>query len=253
MKPPANTVEIQILNKQDTEKSNKEEKQIVRDVNLPENQMDDNKTKARFLSENRQRVLVETQAKNVGLSRNQDPYRPQPKWQTPKKFNAVDELKNYEAVPMIKPQPQTQPDSPSTVGETLPKDVTIGSFTALNTDRFTYYSFYARIEELIRYRWESRVRAAVETFDRHYLSTVVGQRNWITQAEFLLTKEGRLHSVLIMKESGIRKFDQAVIGAFREANIFPNPPQEMIEDDGFIHIKYSFNVYYEPSLMASSK
>ena len=43
----------------------------------------------------------------------------------------------------------------------MPKEITVGSFTALNTDRYLYYSFYARIEELIRFRWESAVRQAM--------------------------------------------------------------------------------------------
>ena len=46
-------------------------------------------------------------------------------------------------------------------GERLPEDVRIGNFTALNTDRFVYYTFYARVEEQIRHRWVRYVKAAI--------------------------------------------------------------------------------------------
>lgn len=49
----------------------------------------------------------------------------------------------------------------STTGEQLPQDIQIGDFTALNTDRFVYYTFYARIEEQIRHRWVRYVKAAI--------------------------------------------------------------------------------------------
>ena len=49
-----------------------------------------------------------------------------------------------------------------------------------------------------------------------------------------------------MKESGIPHFDAAAVNAFLDARIFPNPPQEMIQEDGLIHIKFGFTVNYNP-------
>jgi TonB family protein len=138
----------------------------------------------------------------------------------------------------------------STVGESLPTDVKVGSFTALNTDRYLYYTFYARIEELVRYRWESRVMDTINGFDRGTMMSA-GNRNWITHVEFLLDRTGLLKSAVILKESGIQRFDLAAVNAFKEARIFPNPPQEMVKDDGMIHLRFTFNVNYRPATLSN--
>ena len=78
---------------------------------------------------------------------------------------------------------------------------------------------------------------------------MLGTRNWVTGIDIWITPDGRFHSAHIMKESGIKKFDTAAAAAFREAGMFPNPPQEMVEDDGYIHLKYSFNVRFQPSTL----
>ncbi|MNT09220.1 Gram-negative bacterial tonB protein [compost metagenome] len=137
----------------------------------------------------------------------------------------------------------------SRVGESLPTDVSVGSFTALNTDRYTFYTFYARIEELVRFRWETQVGRAIDSFDRNTLLQA-SDRNWITQVEFILDARGELKQAIIMKSSGIKQFDMAAVNAFKEARIFPNPPRELVEEDGYIHLKYSFNVNYRPPAMA---
>ncbi len=56
-----------------------------------------------------------------------------------------------------------------------------------------------------------------------------------------------------MKESGLKSFDQAAVQAFAQARMFPNPPEDMIESDGLIHLKYSFQVHYEPKVLVKSR
>lgn len=137
----------------------------------------------------------------------------------------------------------------STIGEALPNEVQIGSFTALNTDRYLFYSFYARIEDLIRYRWESSVERAINTIPRERFQASVNNR-WVTQIEVLLNAKGNFQRVLMMKPSGLPAFDQAAAQAFAQARYFPNPPKEMVEEDGLIHLKYSFTVQFDPRLLA---
>jgi hypothetical protein len=40
----------------------------------------------------------------------------------------------------------------------------------------------------------------------------------------------------------VKEVDRAAVAAFSEANYFPNPPKEMAEKDGRIHLKYAFVV-----------
>jgi TonB family protein len=138
----------------------------------------------------------------------------------------------------------------STVGESLPDDVSVGDFTALNTDQYQFYTFYARVEDLVRYRWESHVRNAIDYFDRRAVVKNISQKTWITQIEFLIDPNGHLKKAILLKESGIALFDQSSVRAFEDAKVFPNPPKEMVQSDGFIHLRYSFHVYFNPSYMA---
>lgn len=247
--------------------SQKKQQAIVRNAFVPDKlKAQDDESLARFLSEQRQRVKKETQAANTGMTQN----REGKSRDTTADQNASAAANNRQDAKNGK---QTARDlekegfktwdpggdiramnrasasraaAASTTGEALPTDVSIGSFTALNTDRFTYYTFYARVEELVRFRWESRVEAALGGLDRNAM-VAMGNRPWVSGVEFLVSPDGHLKSALVMKESGVKKFDLAAINAFKEAAFFPNPPKELVEDDGMIHLKYSFTVYYNPS------
>ncbi|WP_413585208.1 energy transducer TonB [Bdellovibrio sp. HCB274] len=243
----------------------KNNQQIVRQALAPDKlKAPDDETMARFLSEQRQRVRKEMQAADSGMTENRTntstlpkPASEKTKQQAQQKtevdktetdkdgYRAVDVAKELAAMNALN-------QGQSTVGELLPTDVSIGSFTALNTDRYLFYSFYARIEELVRYRWESRVQTAINGMDPS-MAMSLSRRNWNTQVEFLLDKKGFLQKAIIMKESGIKNFDAAAVNAFREARIFPNPPQEMIEDDGYIHLRYTFTVNYMPPTLVNSR
>lgn len=246
-------VDIVILSPEDAQKQQmSSQQQTVRQADPPEDQISDMKEKARFKSAKEQRVLVETQAHAQGLTQNR---QEQPRFiqenesrQKPSQKSSSKPLVlsqsgiDYSQFDKFEVQKEIQNVGPSTTGELLPKDVSVGSFTALNTDKFTYYTFFSRIEELVRFRWESKVKEAAASFNPGYFSKIVSQKNWVTQIEFLLKPNGELYQVRFVKESGIAKFDMAPVWAFKDARIFPNPPQELVEADGFIHLDYSFNV-----------
>lgn len=132
----------------------------------------------------------------------------------------------------------------STTGEALPKDIQVGDFTALNTDRFVYYTYYARIEEQIRHRWVRYVKAAI--FGGGDLRE--GQAEYVTNLEIILNREGDFLRAIIHDASGSRDIDAAPILAFREARRIPHPPREMIKDDGTIRLYYSFHVDQLPAV-----
>ncbi|MBV2170022.1 MAG: energy transducer TonB [Bdellovibrio sp.] len=236
-----------------------EKKQVVRQTLAPEKlKAPDDETLARFLSEQKQRVREETQAAQSGMTENRSNQgtaqnkKNAPSEKTTTSRGEDQDKDGYRTVDISKELQEMNRfnDGMSTIGESMPRDVKVGSFTALNTDRYLFYTFYARMEELIRFRWETRVQQAINNFDHNTL-TSVGNRNWVTHVEFLLDKNGFLRSALVMKESGIKSFDAAAINAFKDARVFPNPPQEMVQDDGFIHIKFSFTVNYNPPVLVN--
>lgn len=253
--------DVVLIEKDPTEDKHEFER-VVRQADAPENLKEDLKDKARFLSESEQRVLQETQARRTGLTRNgralpenswMKTMRQPPQSSTPaQQAQERAERDGYEPIriPKASEMPRTAfEDAPSTVGELLPDDVALGDFTALNTDRFKYYSFYSRVEELVRFRWERGLQQALNSFDRQYLLGTIGRRTWLTRIEFWLTPDGKFHSAHLHKESGVRRFDLAAVNAFKDAAFFPNPPREMVEKDGFIHLQYSFNVRWSPSVL----
>ncbi len=140
----------------------------------------------------------------------------------------------------------------STVGEMLPDDIKFGDFTALNTDRHLFYSFYARMEELIRYRWVTYARAAVAGVTPQMLRQQ-GKENFLTKVEVVLDPKGRLVRTIVHEGSGLQNLDEAPVKAFTDVGSFPNPPAEMVKEDGFIHIYYAFNVNMVASALPNER
>lgn len=138
----------------------------------------------------------------------------------------------------------------STVGETLPQDIRIGDFTALNSDRFTYYTFFARMEEVFRPKWINHVKAAVYTYQQSQRRT--REEEFVTQIELLLDKDGNFVRGILHKGSGNEALDLAPVRAFRDALKFPNPPQEMLKDDQLIHLDYQFTVHFVPQYLGTA-
>jgi len=124
-----------------------------------------------------------------------------------------------------------------------------GTITALNTDRYLYYSFFSRATELIYFRWDSAVQASLPGVS----ARMAGKSNndkWTTLVEIWLKPNGEFHSAHVMKESGIVEFDRVATNAFRQAGFFPNPPKELVEPDGFIRLKWGLTVYFDPKVLA---
>lgn len=236
---------------------------MVREAEPPRTD-DDANDPARFLSASRRRVSVETQARETGLTQN-NPRAPsadswlrqvKPPARAPGRTPSLAERITLDGTsPVRVPRPEDDLGElanfrPSTVGERLPDDVSLGDITALNTDQFRFYSFFSRIEELVRFRWEDGLRRAIEAYSR----TVVrarGTTTWTTRVQFVIGPDGRLISARVLKESGLHRFDLAAVQAFRDAAVFPNPPREMMSKDGTIKIDYAFSVRWDPQTLVS--
>lgn len=132
----------------------------------------------------------------------------------------------------------------SSIAEHIP-GIEEGAFTALNTDQFTYYAFFNRINEQIRNRWISGVRGymgVLTAAEQESLSKFDRQ----TVIEIILTRDGRFSNSVLHKSSGDRRLDMTTVEAFRSAAPFLNPPTGLIESDGTIRLKYGFLVRFRP-------
>ena len=251
----SNVVEFEIKSAQPGPSQNKT-KQIVREALVPDKmKAPDSEDPLKFWSAQTQRVKKQTRAAQIGMTENHFSHATQKESQQQKKqrSRAIPDPQSDDQSLSRETTGSGMPilGSPGTsrIGESLPQDVQIGSFTALNTDRYLFYSFYSRVEELIRYRWETSVQNALSVIPRERLEANIRGR-WTTQLEVILNPKGEFVKVLVMKEAGVAHFDQAAIRAFMDARYFPNPPKEMIEDDGLIHLKYAFTVYFDSHSVA---
>lgn len=242
--------------------SQKETRQIVRDSMLPDKlKVEESEDPLRFLSEKTQRVKKQTQAVISGMTKNRSNTqasknnKPKTETQNDQKNNPRKDFDafapGYRKFPDMT-SPQEMESGLSSIGEALPSEVSVGSFTALNTDRYLYYSFFSRVEELIRFRWESAVRQTID-----YTSPARLSQNargiWVTQLQVLINAQGEIKAVKIMKESGLKGFDQSASQAFVQSRTLPNPPKELVEEDGLIRLDYSFQVRYSPRAFVRSR
>ncbi|MEZ0390732.1 MAG: TonB C-terminal domain-containing protein [Pseudobdellovibrionaceae bacterium] len=256
-------ITVEILDEKKSQ--NETQKQIVRDTNVPDEvKAPESENPADFLSAHTQRVKKQTQAAVSGMTQNRDgqtspeeskrenrPQQNSSQKSDPRFPGGLEAFTpKYRTAPSL-PQEPSQDQGLSTIGEALPNDIAVGSFTALNTDRYLYYSFFARIEEMIRFRWESAVRDAIDSTPTERLSQNVSGI-WTTQMEVWLKPNGEVHSTHVMKGAGLKRFDLAATQSFIQARMFPNPPKEMVESDGLIKLKYSFQVRYEPKVLVKS-
>lgn len=236
---------------------------VVREAEAPPT-VEESQEPARFLSKTRRRVAVETQARETGLTQN-NPEAPAPNsWmreqarqnaRAGREPSLAEKISLDGTAPVRMPRPDDDFSDftnfrPSTVGERLPEDVSIGQLTALNTDQFRFYSFFSRIEELVRFRWEDGLHRAIEAYARSVVRAR-GVGPWTTRVQFTLGPDGRFLSARILRESGLHRFDMAAVQAFRDAAVFPNPPREMLSQDGTIKIDYAFSVQWDPRSLVS--
>ncbi|MGE3975594.1 MAG: hypothetical protein AB7F59_13795 [Bdellovibrionales bacterium] len=226
-------------------------KMLVREVEQKEIDREKNE-KARFFSLNTKTVKEEMRARQSGLTQNRanspSSQTAQPQDMAQGKKQAAREAlkpgqidKNLLPTPTLGGKPLQLPGA-STVGQRLPEDVKVGEWTSLNTERYLFYTFFARVEERVRYRWETRVRAVGENTEPRKLARQV----WITEIEIVLDRRGHFQKAVILKPCGINGLDQAAAEAFREGSPFLNPPEELLKEDGQFHLKYSISVSYSP-------
>lgn len=128
----------------------------------------------------------------------------------------------------------------STINDHIP-NVKKGLFTSLNTDQFTYYTFFQRINEQLRPRWEDYIQAAQAAMSQNQI-LMAARRPRVSNIEVVINSKGDLVESRLHKSSGTPPLDFAAIKAFEQIAPILNPPKGMISQDGNIHLYYSFRV-----------
>lgn len=212
------------------------------------------KKKANFLAENSAQVDEESQARFWGETVNRrfpnldNIKKPAPKKEDPAAHAFKDEGGTL-AVEGVPPKRKELPLGISTIQSSLDNQIKYGDFTALNTDRNLFFSFYTRAESRIRFNWEDGVNRVVESLSFQNLK-IRDDKVFTTEVEVLLDEKGSYLKTLLYRSSGVEALDNIVVQTFEKSAPFVNPPRGIVRDDGLIHLNYVFRVYYSPRFYA---
>lgn len=260
--------------------NSKKAQAFVTDTDVPKKDLiEDMKEKAKYLSKETKRVKEEVKARNNGRTQNSDLNSvPNPTLEAPSSQGAKktagqgkggEKTKNQQQKPKdqeihssmagLQPKPKQVSGMGGPGEEGMGRNIVMGGsalaeyipgvkeggFTALNTDQFTYYTFFARINEQVRYRWVSLVRSYIGGLSETALNQL-SQYQRVYQIEIVLSDTGQYMKGFIHHSSGEQALDMTAIDAFQAAAPFLNPPKGLVEDDGYIHLHYSFLIEFRP-------
>lgn len=121
----------------------------------------------------------------------------------------------------------------------------LGGFTALNTDRFTYYSYFSRVERRVGPLIQQQITRIIQNRPNVHFGDQ-DKEIWTSHITITLDKEGHFVRGDVFKKSGVDKFEYAFLDSFRAGAPIPNPPEGMIDEDGLIRLQYAFNVFWRP-------
>jgi TonB family protein len=114
-------------------------------------------------------------------------------------------------------------------------DVDDGDETALNSKRWRFASFFNRVKRQVAEHWHPD-----EVYrQRDPTGSVYGRKNRYTELRIMLKPDGRLSGVALAQPSGLEFLDDEAVEAFKEAEPFPNPPRQLIEN-GTINFGFGF-------------
>jgi len=125
------------------------------------------------------------------------------------------------------------------------EEVEEGDQTILSTREFRYFSYYNRIKVLLRQHWKPNVQRKLQKLWRS--GRTISSSEKVTKVLVLLDTEGDVKKVSRLGSSGVKELDNAAVEAFKMAAPFPNPPDGIIDSDGFVRIRWDFIVKTEGS------
>lgn len=118
-------------------------------------------------------------------------------------------------------------------------DAEAGDFTALNSRRWKYATFFNRMKRQVAQNWHP---------DTVYLrrdpsGNIYGTKDRITVLQVSLKPNGAVAKIAVEKQSGVDFLDDEAIRAFREAQPFPNPPTGLVDARSNL-ITFSFGFHF---------
>jgi TonB family protein len=247
-------ITVDVVDQKPRSKQNDQKRQVVRSAQIPKEILDqDKKEKAKYLGENNQHVKQETKSNISGLTKNTGAK------QISKNKQPMQEIKTAREMEQDKGGLAQKKKSLTDLGQTLFSqnsansnsldNVKDGPINALNTERFTFYSFFSRLEERIYPIWQRNLDEAVERMSQADLHRLAS-KSWTTLIDVIISPRGDYLTTDIVESSGNPALDRVAVRAFEEAKFFPNPPSAMVKEDGKIHLQFSLNFQTSDNALA---
>lgn len=119
----------------------------------------------------------------------------------------------------------------------------IGKYVDLNTTRYPYAGYMARIRRQVNYWWE-------QNLDNLPASVRLAKSKYTTSVSVVLDGDGALESIEVLVRSGSGEIDDCVVRAFQLAGPFENPPAALVQKDGRVYLpEFDFTVGLQAAQM----
>jgi TonB family protein len=116
------------------------------------------------------------------------------------------------------------------------EEVDNGDETALNAKRWVYASFFNRLKRQVAQNWDpASVWRRLDPTGQVY-----GFKTRVTEVRVSLSPHGELSKIVVTAPSGVNELDDEAVRSFHQAAPFPNPPKELVGNDGSITFAFSF-------------
>lgn len=230
------------------EKAPSQERKSVVQSSKSEEEFQDNKP-AEYAGEFRNRVKKETQARVIGPFQEGRSASESSKKEGQGGENSG-KAPSDEGDPIPTPGGEAGPKisdlmitgrSPHFLSDKIEK----GNETVLNTDKVLYASFINRIAEEIYQPWVGNIEEALKNLRAS--GRKLENNTYVTKLNVAMDKRGEITGIQILSSCGVAVIDEAPKRAFWEAEPFPNPPVQLIEEDGFIRLNYEFHFEWKSS------
>ncbi len=115
-------------------------------------------------------------------------------------------------------------------------DEKYGAVVSLNTREMIGAEYLNRIRRQVNFYWK-------QNLENLSPSVRLGKPRFRTDVSVVLSADGMLESIKIIRDSGQPAVDDCVVTAFRVAGPFPNPPAQLIRRDNRVYLpEFDFTV-----------
>lgn len=215
-------------------------------------QLKELRKKTKLLSKKTQTVKKQTIARRSGITKNSAS-----QYLSKKKSKQFSMKKSLKFISQIKKKKHqsislSQSSNLSSLYSTSAlhiRNIQKAEVTALNTkqDDLSYYTFFLRQREKYYPRWVKKLLILYPRFSIKQIKQFT-KKPQLTTVQLILDKEGRYVDHFVIRPSQSKLLDQAVISSLKQSAPYPNPPQGLIEEDGFIYLHLSFKLEISPYL-----